>query len=270
MPFHLHLVSDSTGETIGAVTRACLVQFENVELEEHIWSLTNTARRLQSVIDGIKENPGLVLYTFVDEALRETLEKFCNAQNIPCVSVLGTVLKGMMVHFGKSPSHMPGKQHVLDADYFARIEAMDFAMAQDDGRGVERLQDADVIILGVSRTSKTPTCIYLAGRGIRAGNIPLIPHQPMPDLSSLKKPLIVGLTKDPDSLVAIRRNRLHLLSENRETAYVDPEQVRAEVSEARRFFARIGCPVIDVSRRSIEETAAEILMLLARKEKKEA
>jgi regulator of PEP synthase PpsR (kinase-PPPase family) len=154
---------------------------------------------------------------------------------------------------------------VLDADYFSRIDAMDFALAQDDGRGTECLQEADVVILGVSRTSKTPTCIYLAGRGIRAANIPFVPNIVMPDLSDLKKPLIVGLTKDPDSLIAIRRNRLHLLSEEKETAYVDPEKVRAELQQARRFFAQLGCPVIDVSRRSIEETAAEIMMLLARK-----
>jgi len=269
MPFHIHLVSDSTGETIGSLTRACLVQFENVEIEEHIWNLIRTPRQLQTVIEGIKENPGLVLYTFVDEELRATLEETCRATNTPHVSALGTVLKGMMAHFGKNPSHLPGIQHILDENYFARIDAMDFALAQDDGNGVDRLQDAEVVLLGVSRTSKTPTCIYLAGRGIRAGNIPFIPGHVMPDLSTLTKPLIVGLTKDPDSLIAIRRNRLHLLSEEREIAYVDPEKVRAELQEARRYFARLGCPIIDVSRRSIEETSAEIIMLLSRKREKE-
>ncbi len=270
MPFHIHLVSDSTGETISAVTRACIAQFEEVEVKEHIWNLIRTPRALQTVIGGIKENPGLVLYTFVDEGSRATLEDYCRSNSIPCVSVLGAVLKGMMVHFGRNPSHMPGKQHALDADYFARIDAMDYALEQDDGRGVERLRESDVLILGVSRTSKTPTCIYLAGRGIRAANIPFVPGIPMPDLSELKKPLIVGLTKDPDSLIAIRRNRLSLLSEERETAYVDPEKVREELLEARRYFARLACPVIDVSRRSIEETAAEIIMLLSRKREKEA
>jgi regulator of PEP synthase PpsR (kinase-PPPase family) len=265
MPFHLHLVSDSTGETIGAVTRACLVQFENIDIEEHIWNLVHTPRQLQTVIEGIQKNQGLVLYTFVDEALRATLEDFCRMQGVPCISVLRPVLKGMASYFGKNPTHLPGRQHVLDADYFARIDAMDFAMAQDDGNGGEHLKEADVIILGVSRSSKTPTCIYLAGRGIRAANIPFIPGQPMPDLSELRKPLLVGLTKDPDSLIAIRRNRLHLLNGGRETSYVDPELVRAELQEARRYFARLGCPVIDVSRRSIEETAAEIMMLLSKR-----
>ena len=265
MPFHLHLVSDSTGETIGGLTRACLVQFEGIEVEEHIWNLVHTKRQLQKVCEGIKGHQGLVLYTLVDEALRIELEEFCRAHSLLCISVLLPVLKGMATYFGRNPAHLPGRQHVLDADYFARIDAMDFAMAQDDGHGVERLKEAEVVILGVSRTSKTPTCIYLAGRGIRAANIPFVPGHAMPDLSMLKDPLIVGLTKDPDSLIAIRRNRLHLLSEERETAYVDPELVRGELQEARRFFARLGCPVIDVSRRSIEETAAEIMMLLARK-----
>jgi regulator of PEP synthase PpsR (kinase-PPPase family) len=266
MPFHLHLVSDSTGETISAIARACFAQFEGVESKEHVWNLIRTPRQLQIVIEGIKENKGLVLYTFVDEALRSALEDFCDEKDIPCVSVLKPVLKSMALHFGKNPNHMPGKQHILDEGYFARIDAMDFAMAQDDGNGTERLREADVVLLGVSRTSKTPTCIYLAGRGVRAANVPFIPGHAMPEeLMNLDKQLIVGLTKDPDSLIAIRRNRLHLLSEARETAYVDPELVRAELLEARRFFARLGCPVIDVSRRSIEETAAEIMMLLAQK-----
>lgn len=266
MVFHVHLVSDSTGETISAVARACLVQFEAVETKEHHWNLIRSPRQLNTVIEGIQKCHGLVLYTFVDEELRAALENFCHQQQIPCVSVLLPIMRGLSAFFGKNPNHSPGKQHRLDAGYFARIDAMDFAMAQDDGHGAERLRDADVVLLGVSRTSKTPTCIYLAGRGVRAANIPFVPGQTMPDtLQALEKPLIVGLTKDPESLVAIRRNRLHLLNSDPETSYVDPEAVRAEVLEARRFFARLGCPVIDVSRRSIEETAAEIMMLLAHK-----
>lgn len=270
MSFHIHLVSDSTGETIESVTRACLAQFEGVGIKKHNWNLIRSPRLLETVLEGIKDHYGLVLYTFVDEDLRAKLESFCVAEKIPCISVLRPVLRGMATLFGKDPAHNPGRQHALDAHYFDRIEAMDFALAQDDGNGEERLQEADVVILGVSRTSKTPTCIYLAGRGIRAANIPYIPNHTMPELSHLEAPLIVGLTKDADSLIAIRRNRLHLLSEERDTAYVDPEQVRAEVQEARRFFARLNCPVIDVSRRSIEETSSEIMMLLSRKREKDA
>lgn len=264
--FHIHLVSDATGETINNIARACIVQFDNVKVREHHWNLTRTSRQLDMVIEGVKQWPGLVLYTFVDQELRQKLQQTCDAENIVSLSVLDPVLKTLANYFGVSFSHAPGRQHVLNSDYFNRIDAMDYALAQDDGRGTDRLNNADVIILGVSRTSKTPTCIYLANRGIKAANIPLIPGQPMPlDLVKSTKAFVVGLTKDPDSLVEIRRNRLHLLQSDRNTSYVDPEKVREEVLEARRFFTRINCPVIDVSRRSIEETAAEILMLLDRR-----
>ena len=264
-PFHIHLVSDATGETINNIVRACLVQFEDIKPQEHFWSLIRTPRQLDLVLEGIRQWPGMVLYTFVDEDLRRRLQDFCRAQNLPGISVLDPVLNAMASHFGVSSAHEPGKQHALDAGYFARIDAMDYALALDDGHGAAKLAEADVVILGVSRTSKTPTCVYLANRGIKAANIPIIPGQPLPDIAVLKKPLLVGLTKDPDSLVEIRRSRLKLLQEEKETTYVDPERVREEVQEARRFFARIGCPVIDVSRRSIEETAAEIMMLLSRR-----
>ena len=265
--FHIHLVSDATGETINNMARACLVQFEQIKVREHHWNLTRTQRQLDLVMEGVRQWPGLVLYTFVDEALRDSLQRVCEENKITSLSVLDPVLKSMANYFGVSFSHAPGRQHVLDADYFARIDAMDYALAKDDGHGVDHLSSADVIILGVSRTSKTPTCIYLANRGIKAANIPLIPGQPMPvDIVRLEKPLVVGLTKDPESLVEIRRSRLHLLQSNPNTSYVDPEKVHEEVIEARRFFTRIGCPVIDVSRRSIEETAAEIIILLNRRQ----
>lgn len=266
LTFHLHLVSDATGETINAITRACLVQFEAAKAQEHVWSLIRSRRQLEVVQGGLRQWPGLVLYTFVDEDLRQELENFCRENNFDAVPVLDPVMNAMARHFGSSSVRAPGKQHVLDEEYFSRIAAMDYALARDDGHGSEGLEGADVIVLGVSRTSKTPTCMYLANRGIKAANIPIIPGRSMPDgLENLRKALVVGLTKDPDSLIEIRRNRMHMLQESRETDYVDPEIVRREVQDARRFFARIGCPVIDVSRRSIEETAAEIMMLLNRK-----
>lgn len=262
---HLHLVSDATGETIGTIARACLVQFEGIRPAEYFWSLIRTRRQLEMVFDGLSQRPGLVLYTFVDDDLRLALEGFCQSRGLPCVSVLDPVLKSMAGYFGKAFTHDPGRQHTLDANYFARIDAMDFALAQDDGNGAERLRDADVVILGVSRTSKTPTSLYLANRGIKAANIPIVSGCPLPEeLNALSNKLIVGLTKDPDSLVEIRRNRLKHLHESQETSYADPDQVRDEVQQARRLFARMNIPVIDVTRRSIEETAAEILMLLAR------
>lgn len=265
---HVHLVSDATGETINSVTRACLVQFEGVKVQEYFWNLVRTPRQLQLVLEGITAKPGLVLYTFVDDMLRRDLETFCQNKNLPCLSVLDPVLQSMAKFFGRNYQHQPGRQHALNEEYFARIAAMDYAMALDDGQGTDHLYEADVIILGVSRTSKTPTCLYLANRGIRAANVPIVPQAPLPTVltareGNLAKKLIVGLTKDPDTLVAIRLQRLKLLHGDADAAYVDPEQVRDEVLAARRIFAKLGCPVIDVTRRSIEETAAEIMMLLA-------
>jgi regulator of PEP synthase PpsR (kinase-PPPase family) len=166
---HIHLVSDATGETINSIARACIAQFENVQPQEHFWSLIRTPRQLDMVMEGIRGWPGLVLYTFVDEGLRKRLEEFCRAQNIPSIAVLDPILKSLANYFGVPSAQAPGKQHALDAEYFARIDAMDYALAQDDGHGTDHLAEADVIILGVSRTSKTPTCIYLANRGIKAG-----------------------------------------------------------------------------------------------------
>jgi [pyruvate, water dikinase]-phosphate phosphotransferase / [pyruvate, water dikinase] kinase len=271
---HLHLVSDATGETIHGVSRACLAQFEAIDVQEHFWSLVRTGRQLDVVLEGISQWPGLVLYTFVDESLRDGLVRFCREKGLPFVPVLDPVISAMTRFFEKAPVHAPGRQHVLDASYFARIEAVNFAMATDDGNRPENAGDADVIVLGVSRTSKTPVCAYLANRGLLAANIPIVPGAPLPlDLKGLKKPMIVGLTKDPDSLVEIRRSRMRFLQKDGDLPYTDSEKVQEEVQEARRLFARLGCPVIDVTRRSVEETASEIIMLLNRhmleREKKE-
>jgi [pyruvate, water dikinase]-phosphate phosphotransferase / [pyruvate, water dikinase] kinase len=273
-PRHLHLVSDATGETIHGVSRACLAQFEGLRVQEHFWSLVRTKRQLDVVLEGINQWPGLVLYTFVDEGLRGALIRFCREKGLSFVSVLDPVMSAMTRFFEKHPAHDPGRQHVLDANYFARIEAVNFAMATDDGNRPESAGDADVIVLGVSRTSKTPTCAYLANRGLLAANIPIVPGVPLPiDLEGLKKPMIVGLTKDPDSLVETRRSRMRFLQKDGDLSYIDPEKVLEEVHEGRRLFARLGCPVIDVTRRSVEETASEIIMLLNRRalerEKKE-
>lgn len=264
--FHLHLVSDATGETIHAVSRACIVQFEGVAVQEYHWNLIRSARQLELVIAGIAKRPGLVLYTFVDETLRRDLEAHCHNIGIPCLSILDPVLQSMADYFRRPFAHQPGRQHSLNAEYFARIAAMDFALAQDDGQGLKHLNEAEVLILGVSRTSKTPTCLYLANRGIRAANIPIVPGcQPPPELETLSGPLIVGLTKDPYALVEIRQQRMKLLHGDMSADYVDPDKVQEEVIAARRLFARLGCPVIDVTRRSIEETSAEIISLLTQR-----
>ncbi|MEA1677576.1 pyruvate, water dikinase regulatory protein [Nitrospirillum sp. BR 11163] len=264
--FHLHLVSDATGETINSVARACVSQFDHVEPVEHFWNLVRTDRQLEMVIDGIRDNPGLVMFTLVNERLRRRLQDTCREIGIPCVPVLDHLINSLAAYLGLESQSQPGRQHALDAEYFSRIDAMDFALGHDDGQTAWELHQADVILVGVSRTSKTPTCIYLANRGIKAANIPFVPGCPLPpELDQVSRPLVVGLTKDPERLIQIRRNRLRLLNQGEETSYVDPEQVRSELSEARRLYSRKGWPVIDVTRRSIEETAAEILMLLARR-----
>ena len=265
--FHLHLVSDATGETINSVARACVIQFDDVRPVEHFWNLVRTDRQLDMVLEGVQENRGLVMFTLVDEKLRRRLQDFCREVQVPCIPVLDPLINALAAFLGVESQRQPGRQHALDAEYFGRMDAMDFALAHDDGQSNWDLHEADVILMGVSRTSKTPTCIYLANRGIKAANIPIVPGCPMPpEIEKLTRPLIVGLTKDPDRLVQIRRNRLKLLNQNESSTYVDPEVVRAEVTDARRMFTRRGWPVIDVSRRSIEETAAEIMMLLARRQ----
>jgi regulator of PEP synthase PpsR (kinase-PPPase family) len=263
--YHLHLVSDATGETIHSVARACLSQFEGVEIIEHFWNLVRTDRQLDLVLEDIEHNPGIVVFTLVNDHLRLRLQNQCAALGLPCISVLDPVMAAFSRHLGVRSTSLPGRQHVLDAAYFGRMEAMDFALAHDDGQATRDLHQADVILVGVSRTSKTPTCLYLANRGVRAANVPYVPRVPLPpELDQLTHPMIVGLTKDPDSLVQVRRNRMRILNQEA-TDYIDPEVVKAEVTDARRHFARKGWPVIDVTRRAIEETAAEIFTLMARR-----
>lgn len=263
--YHVHLVSDATGETINSVMRACLVQFEDGEADvtEHSWSLVRTPGQMDRALAGIRQNPGLVLYTIVNDRLREQLVEGCRAANIQSVAVLDPVISAMAAHFGQKARGQSGRQHELDAEYFDRIEAMNFALAHDDGQSSRSYNDADVILIGVSRSSKTPTCIYLANRGIKCANVPIVPNCPMPpELFTVKKPLVVGLTKDATQLVQIRKNRLQMIARDEDTDYVDLSVVREEVAMARRLCSDHGWPVIDVTRRSIEETAATIIQLL--------
>jgi len=263
--FHLHLVSDATGETINSVARACLVQFEGIEPVEHTWSLIRTPGQMEKVLAGIAAHPGPVLFTMVNEQLRTLLQDGCRRLQLPCIPVLDPVIGALGSYLGMKSSGLPGLQHELDAEYFSRIDAMSFALSHDDGQSSYNYEDADVILVGVSRTSKTPTCIYLANRGIKAANVPVVPGCPLPsELLATRRPLIVGLTKDPAQLVQIRRNRLNMLAHSETTDYVDPDIVRQEVVAARRLCTENRWPVIDVSRRSIEETAATIIQMLAR------
>jgi len=266
--FHLHLISDSTGETLNAVAKAACAQFEMGRPIEHFYPLVRNRKQLDRAIGELETSPGLVLHTIVNAELRQVLEARCRELNLPSVAVLDPVMSKLGSYLGVEENHRPGAQHEMDAKYFARIEALNYTMAHDDGQSVATLQYADVILVGVSRSSKTPTCIYLANRGIKAANIPMVPGVPLPqELFDIRGPLIVGLIASPDRLVHIRKNRLLSLNEDTETEYVDIEAVRAELVAARRLFAEKGWPVIEVTRRSIEETAAEVLALYKRAER---
>jgi len=270
MKFHLHLVSDATGETIHSVARACLAQFEGAEPVEHNWSLVRTPGQIVKLLAQLEENPGVVMFTLVNENLRTALLEGCRRLQIPCIAVLDPVIASLGNFLGVKAHGLPGRQHIMDAEYFGRIDAMTFALHHDDGQSVQTLKDAEIILAGVSRTSKTPTCIYLANRGIKAANIPIVPGVPVPPeltrfTNKAGEPFVIGLTKDPARLVQVRRNRLQMLSQDPETDYVDPEAVREEVASARKLFNRHNWPVIDVTRRSIEESAAAILQLYERR-----
>jgi regulator of PEP synthase PpsR (kinase-PPPase family) len=266
VPFHVHLVSDATGETLSAVAKAACAQFELVRPIEHIYALVRSPRQLDRVLAEIEAQPGMVMFTLINPILRQRLEERCIALQVPCVAILDTIIGALRNYLG-TEEHLdkPGIQHEIGADYFKRIDALTFTMAHDDGQGAASLNEADIVLVGISRTSKTPTCIYLANRGIRAANVPIVPGVRLPsELESLDHPLVVGLTISPERLIAIRRNRLISMNQDEETDYVDPELVRAEANAARRIFSIHGWPVIDVTRRSIEETAASILNLYQR------
>jgi [pyruvate, water dikinase]-phosphate phosphotransferase / [pyruvate, water dikinase] kinase len=273
MPGHrinLHLVSDATGETLNAIARATTVQFERADIVYHRWSLIRTRFQLHRVLEGIELEPGPVLSTLVDKAMRGELETTCQRLNLPVVNVLDPVMNLLQEFIGEQATARPGRQYVLNADYFRRIDAMHYVLAHDDGQQQPGLAEADVVLVGVSRSSKTPTCFYLANRGIKAANIPLVPNLPEPPgLDTMRCP-VVGLTLDPESLIEIRRHRLRLIAagnpagivRQNSTDYVDEDSVKAELLWARRLCNRRGWPVVDVTRRSIEETAATVLQLM--------
>ena len=259
---HLHLLSDSTGETLENIAKAALAQFDDVATVRHFWPMVRTETHLERILQEVAQNPGLVIFTLVNPATRRILEQRCASLGLPAVAPLDPVNDALSVLLGQQAKARPGRQHVLDAAYFARVEAIQFTIAHDDGIAAEEWEDADIVLAGVSRSSKTPTSIYLANRGYKTANIPIVVESPPPaELYSLKNPLVVGLTTSADRLIAIRRNRLLSLSQTPDTPYVEADAVQREIAYARRMFADHGWPVIDVTRRSIEETAAAIIAL---------
>lgn len=259
---HLHLLSDSTGETLENIAKAALAQFDDVETLRHFWPMVRSEAHLERILQEIAQNPGLVIFTLVNSTIRRTLETRCRAMGLPAIAPLDPVSHALSGLLGQEAKARPGRQHSLDAAYFARVDAIQFTIAHDDGIGAEDWEEADILLAGVSRSSKTPTSIYLANRGYKAANIPIVVESPPPpELFTLRNPLIVGLTTSADRLVQIRRNRLLSLNQSPETDYVDQQSVQREIAFARRMFADNGWPVIDVTRRSIEETAAAIIQL---------
>ena len=262
--FHLHMISDSTGETLITVARAVAAQYANVTAVEHVYPLVRSQKQLDRVLTEIEESPGIVLFTLLEKELVDRLEAKCKEMNIPSLSIIGPLMQLFEAYLGAATTGRVGAQHTLNAEYFKRIDALNFTMMHDDGQHVEGLEEADVVLVGVSRTSKTPTSIYLANRGIRTANVPLVLGIPIPpQLEAIKKPLVVSLHATPERLIQVRQNRLLSIGTPDNEAYIDREMVTDEVTYARRLSVRHNWPLLDVTRRSIEETAAAIMKLYA-------
>jgi regulator of PEP synthase PpsR (kinase-PPPase family) len=262
--FHLHLISDATGETLITVARAAAAQYVKVMPVEHMHPLVRTQKQLDRVLSEIEESPGIVLYTLLEEELVNRLEAKCRELGLPCLSILGPVLHLFHAYLGAQSTHKVGAQHTLNAEYFRRIDALNYTMLHDDGQQVDDLEEADVVLVGVSRTSKTPTSIYLANRGVKTANVPLVPGVALsPSVERLEHPLVIGLFASPERIVQIRQNRLLGLKVHRDDdQYIDRQAVAEEIATSRRLCAKHNWPLIDVTRRSIEETAAAVMALL--------
>ncbi|HWB46206.1 MAG TPA: pyruvate, water dikinase regulatory protein [Hyphomicrobiaceae bacterium] len=261
--FHLHLISDATGETLTTMAKAAAVQYAQVRPIEHVHPLVRTSKQLERVLQEIEQAHGIVLYTIVKKELCDRLEERCRELNVPCLHVLQPIMKVFESYLGAPQTPIVAGQHLVDADYFKRIDALNFAMAHDDGQLPQDLNQADIIILGISRTSKTPTSIYLAQRGYKTANLPIVPGIELPEaLTQPHTAFIVGLVASPERISEIRRNRVRLLADRNLDDYVDRAQIAEEIAHTRRLCGRNGWPLIDVTRRSIEETAATIIRLL--------
>lgn len=262
--FHLHLVSDATGETLNTVAKAAAAQYADFRPIAHIYALVRTPSQLNRALREIEEQPGIVLFTLINPDIRKHLEAQCEVMGVPCLSILDPIISILSQYLNATSRPQVGGQHALNSDYFRRIDALNFTMAHDDGQSLDDLGKSDVILLGVSRTSKTPTSIYLAQRGIRTANIPIVPGIPVPrQLGEVRGPLIVGLIASAERIAQIRRHRLLSLKESRSTDYVDPRLITDELMAMKSLCSNNDWPMIDVTRRSVEETAATILNMMA-------
>lgn len=262
--FHLHLISDATGETLNTVARAATAQYSDYKPIEHIYALVRTPKQLQRVLADIERQPGIVLFTIINPEVRQQLETYCARLSVPCISILDPVINSLAQYLNTQSRPQVGGQHALNAEYFRRIDALNFTMAHDDGQNVDGLEKADVVLVGISRTSKTPTSIYLAQRGIKTANVPIVPGVAVPaKLRELSNPLVVGLIASAERIAQIRRHRLLALHETRESSYADARHITDEIVHMKKLCSQQNWPLIDVTRRSVEETAASVLNLLA-------
>jgi regulator of PEP synthase PpsR (kinase-PPPase family) len=260
---NLHLISDSTGETLGAISRAVISQFENLEVEEFIWPLTRSSNQIEKIKESISQNPGIILYTILKDDLILDLKNHCNKLDLPCISALSRIIGQFSRYLKMDVTGSIGRQHILDEEYFSKVEAINYTIEHDDGQKARDLDSADIIIIGVSRTSKSPTSVFLSCRGYKTANIPFVTLDSFPkEIYDVKKPLIVGLTINPEKLLQVRQVRVNSMGDtNLETDYIKIDKIKNEIAESRILFSRLKCPIIDVTRRSVEETSAKIIQL---------
>ena len=258
----IHFVSDSTGETIDSAVVAVLAQFPNVKKKEFFWPMVRSVEQINNILENTLKNPGLVVFSILNDDNRRELEEGCKRQNLPFISPLDTLFDSIKNNLSITQTKIAGSQHRIDENYIKKVNAFEYAMQHDDGQKVSTMNEANIILVGVSRTSKTPTSIYLANKGFKVGNIPLVSNTALPEeIFTFNKPLIVGLIKDPRSLMHVRQTRLEQIGENHITQYADINSIKLEIIQARKIFTKYAWPTIDVSRRSVEETSASIIQI---------
>jgi len=262
--YQIYLVSDSTGETLDRIFLSLKAQFPNINYKTHQYSFIRTKNQINKVIARCKENKNsIILYTIVDDKLAKFLTDESEKDNIPCFGVLVNLILSFSKLLHQKATHKPSGQHIMDEEYYKRIEAIQFTMSHDDGKKISDLNKSDIILLGVSRTSKTPTSIYLANRGYKTCNIPLVPRQDLPDklIKNPKISCVIGLIAEPSRLSDVRKNRINSLRENRPSEYTDVEKIISEIEVSKKLFKKYNWPIIDVTRKSVEETAASVIKI---------
>ena len=262
--YDIYLISDSTGETLERIFLAIKAQFKNFNYKTHFYSFTRTENQISKILEAAEKNSNsIVLYTIVENKLAKHLSNECNKKNIPCFGILGDLIISFSKLLDQKALNVPSRQHIMDDEYYKKIEAIQFTMNHDDGNSVEDIEKSDIILLGVSRTSKTPTSIYLANKGMKISNIPLVNENSVPDIlkKNPQKKCIVGLTAEPNRLVDLRKNRMQSIKDNESTEYTNLDKVQKEMDDARKLFLKYKWPSIDVTRKSVEETAASVLKI---------